>query len=458
MRRINGTTVEGLPLWGSLSSFLPTPPADVTFTGPRRWWGGPLDVEGLALGSVGAFASALAAFTPEAQSMQISFDAGAVAASFGSFGHLRIDGAQRAGFAPLSGFHRTADGWVRVHANYPHHERALFDAFGASTAESVVSRISDGSGDEIEAVITDHGGIAAAVRDPQEWLASESAQALAKVPWIRWTHETAGQASPRLLPSEDRPLHGVRVLDLTRVIAGPSASRLLGALGADVLRLDPPAIPELWDHHVDTGFDKRSAVADLNDRATRNATHELLSQADAVLLGYRLAGLARFGFDESSLRDAHPHLAVVSLDAWGTEGPFADRRGFDSIVQAATGIAHLYGSVKGETWRPGALPVQALDHATGLGMGAAVLMLLSARKNGLSGSAHLSLARTALELLQATPPSTPPSGLPAVTLRSSPSPHGRLDYVAPPLNLNGIQLEYKTVPQAYGSASLTWNN
>ena len=217
------------------------------------------------------------------------------------------------------------------------------------------------------------------------------------MPWIRFETGPAGPPREITLGAGMRPLRGIRILDLTRVIAGPSASRLLGALGADVLRIDPPGIPELWDAHVDTGFDKRSAVADLSDRATRERLHNLLAEADAVMLGYRLSGLHRYGFDPASLREAHPHLAVVALNAWGTSGPCAGRRGFDSIVQAATGIAHLYGAGEGDAWRPGALPVQALDHATGLGMGAAVRLRASLPGQDRPGTASGCTARRTID-------------------------------------------------------------
>lgn len=447
-----------LPLWSSLTELVSPAPDSVPHIGPRRWWGGPLDVEGLALGSAEAFVVALRALAPEAGPGRFTLDTSAVAASFGSFNHLLIDGAHRAGFAPLSGFHRTADGWIRLHANYPHHEQALLDALGARSVDAARAALSRRTSSDIEEVVTTRGGLAATVRKPAEWLASPSAEALSKIPWIQFELGNAQRPREITLRNGQRPLRGIRILDLTRVIAGPSASRLLGALGADVLRIDPPHIPELWDHHVDTGFDKRSAVASLSDRATLDRLHSLLGEADAVMLGYRLAGLQRFEFDPASLREAHPHLAVVAIDAWGTSGPYAGRRGFDSIVQAATGIAYMYGSGEGDTWRPGALPVQALDHATGLGMGAAVLALLRQRAEGRSGYAHLSLARTALELLRANPPSGISTPLRTVRLREMVSAYGTLGYVPPPLTIDGEQLEYGAAPVRYGSSSLTWLN
>lgn len=445
-----------LELWRSLAGLLPSPPLTASRTGPRWWWAGPLDVEGLALGSAEAFASALGALDPSADSARFTLDASVVAASFGSFSHLRVDDTPCVGFAPLSGFHRTADGWIRLHANYPHHEQALLSALGTRTADGARRELSRRTSADIEEAVCAQGGLAAVVREPHEWLASSSAAALTDTAWIQWETSDAAQTRPDVEGQGRRPLDGVRVLDLTRVIAGPSASRLLGALGADVLRLDPPGIPELWDHHVDTGFDKRSAIADLSDRTTREQAHALLDEADAIMLGYRLDGLQRFEFDPASLRERHPHLAVVSLDAWGTTGPYAGRRGFDSIVQAATGIAHLYGQGEGEGWKPGALPVQALDHATGLGMGAAMLALLRARAQGQSGHAHLSLARTALELLRAAPPPGPSAPLESVDLRRSTSSYGALEFVPPPLTIDGTQLEFFSVPQPYGASTLTW--
>jgi crotonobetainyl-CoA:carnitine CoA-transferase CaiB-like acyl-CoA transferase len=248
----------------------------------------------------------------------------------------------------------------------------------------------------------------------------------------------------------------VRVLDLTRVIAGPSATRLLGALGADVLRIDPPRYPELLDAHLDADFAKRSAAVDLADGDQLARVRELAAAADVVVLGYRAAALARFGLDPASLRADQPQLAVVSLNAWGRGGPWADARGFDSIVQAACGIARIYGSEHDGVWRPGALPVQALDYATGLGIAAAAVALLAARRRGVTGSAHLSLAATAHELLAAPPPSGAEARSLPVPRRQAKSPHGILDYVPPPLLLDGEQVEYPHAPERYGSASLEW--
>jgi crotonobetainyl-CoA:carnitine CoA-transferase CaiB-like acyl-CoA transferase len=215
----------------------------------------------------------------------------------------------------------------------------------------------------------------------------------------------------------------VRVLDLTRVIAGPVSTRLLGSLGADVLRIDPPRLPEITDQFVDTGFGKRSAEADLAIPENRHLLEQLLATADVVITGYRRGSLNRFGLEPEVLLAVRPELVVVTLDSWGSTGPWSGLRGFDSIVQAATGIADLYGTGNHDgEWQPGALPVQALDHATGYGVAAAAIALLARRRHkGLGGSARLSLARTAEELFALPEPGLSRPELPAPELRTWPA-------------------------------------
>ncbi|MCC9174449.1 CoA transferase [Arthrobacter sp. zg-Y179] len=449
-------------LWRDLAPLLPENPAPAPWTGPRWWWAGALDVEGLALASLQALATALAAGTgADGKNRDIVLTSRGAAASFASYSHLRVDGRTVGGFAPLSGFRRTIDGWVRLHANYPHHERALLTALGVASPDAVDAALLRFTAIEVEDRVTAHGGVAAAVRPPEEWAGSPAGEALRGEPWIRLDTAPA-PAPPRSAAAALRGgsggiLDGLRVLDLTRVIAGPSGSRILGALGADVLRIDPPATPELVEQHIDTGFSKRSAVADLTGPAAYRRFRGLLEAADAVLLGYRGGSLARFGLDPEALRADYPGLGVVSFDAWGDAGPWAGRRGFDSIVQAASGIAAIYGSGEGDSWRPGALPVQALDYANGLGAAAAAVALMGARNQGISGSAHLSLARTALELMQlpAPPSGTERSELEA-ELRTRQSVYGELTFVPPPLLVDGKQLEYSRPPQRYASAALLW--
>jgi crotonobetainyl-CoA:carnitine CoA-transferase CaiB-like acyl-CoA transferase len=432
------------------------------WSGPRIWWGGPLDVEGLALGAVGAAAAALNLLTGAPG--RFTTTAALTAGAFDSSGHLRINGRKIQGFAPLSGFRRTQDGWIRLHANYPHHEHRLMQALGAGTVDGLAAALRTMTSLEAEAAIQSQGGVAAAVRSRTEWLESGMGRAAAAGPWIDWDladGETTGTEGPLRLPAENprHPLKGVRVLDLTRVIAGPVSTRLLGALGADVLRVDPPQLPEITDQFVDTGFDKRSAEADLTAAAGRHQLEQLLEIADVVITGYRRGSLNRFGLEPAVLLASRPELAVVSLDAWGGMGPWSGLRGFDSIVQAATGIAHLYGTENHDgEWRPGALPVQALDHATGYGVAAAAIALLARRRQtGLGGSARLSLVRTAEELFAL--PAVHSAGMtnwPEPGPGTMASTYGELRYALPPLLVAGQPLDYTAPPVPYGSSAPAW--
>ena len=179
------------------------------------------------------------------------------------------------------------------------------------------------------------------------------------------------------------------MLDLTRVIAGPVATRTLAHLGADVLRLDTPRLPEIAEQYLDTGMGKRSALLDLGTQ--RETFDALLATADVVVTGYRSRALDRLGLAPERLAERRPGLVVASLDAWGGVGPWGDRRGFDSIVQAATGIA-LTESADGLT--PGALPAQALDHATGYLLAAGVLTAVARQlDDGAAIHVHAHLAR-----------------------------------------------------------------
>jgi crotonobetainyl-CoA:carnitine CoA-transferase CaiB-like acyl-CoA transferase len=460
---VEDDTAESVPdLTGSLRVLeaMKSQPAAPT-SGPRRWWDGPLDVEGLALGAVQAAATALNVLV--AAPGRYSCAAGPTAAAFDSLGHLRIAGRRPAGFAPLSGFRPTSDGWIRLHANYPHHAARLMEALSAGNPQAVEHTLLRMTALEAEDAITGNNGAAAAVRSRDEWVLTPMHAVAGAGQWITFPRPPAashGSVRPASwVPSAEplRPLAGLKVLDLTRVIAGPTATRLLGALGADVLRIDPPQLPELVDAFVDSGFGKRSAEADFGNAAALEAVRGLVDSADVVVTGYREGSLDRFGLGPAGLSLARPGLVVVTLSAWGSAGPWNGRRGFDSLVQAACGIAQQYGGTTDGGWKPGALPVQALDHATGHGMAAAVIALLAERlSTGTGGTARLSLARTAEELLRLPAVTTRGGPLPEPDFRVAESPYGLLRYVGPPIVADGVPLEYTTAPVRYGTSPLRW--
>jgi crotonobetainyl-CoA:carnitine CoA-transferase CaiB-like acyl-CoA transferase len=252
------------------------------------------------------------------------------------------------------------------------------------------------------------------------------------------------------------PAERIRVLDLTRVIAGPVGTRTLALMGADVLRVDSPRLPELPAQHWDTGPGKRSTVLDLRHRADYATFTDLLASAHAVVTGYRPGSLDRYGLDPASLVERAPGLVVATISAWGSTGPWVSRRGFDSLVQAATGIAIV--EADGDP-TPGALPAQALDHGTGYLLAAAVLRGLSERiTRGGGWHAELSLAQTAAWLLRQQCPAEPAAAAldPTPRLRDVSTSAGPLRYALPPFTVDGVPETWVSPPVAWGTSAAAW--
>ncbi|MFC8708631.1 CoA transferase [Streptomyces sp. NPDC057197] len=449
-----------------------------------------LPVRDLARACVGACALAAAELAARraalAEVPAVRVDDGALATAFVSERHLLIDGRAPVTFAPLSRFWRTADGWVRTHANYPHHRARLLSALGLLPSGEGHGGNGDGNGDrdgggdqdalvaavasalaersalDVEEAVYAAGGLAVALRTPEEWAAHPQHAELAARPLVE--RGRLGTARARVLPSLTGtpllPAAGVRVLDLTRVIAGPVATRTLALLGADVLRVDPPHLPELADQHADTGFGKRSAALDLaTDRA---AFEELLAGADVVVTGYRPGALDRFGLSPEALAERRPGLVVAELSAWGAYGPWARRRGFDSLVQVATGIA----AVEGGDGQPGALPAQALDHGTGYLLAAAVLRALTEQSHDGGGRfVRLALARTAAWLTEAALGAArgperdqgAPYDSPAPWLDETDSRIGRLRHARSPLAFTDGPTIWPRPPGPWGTDAPHWS-
>lgn len=294
----------------------------------------------------------------------------------------------------VAGDYRASDGWIRLHTNAPAHRAAALGVLGVpAERERVAVAVAGWSAAELEQAVVRAGGCAAMMRTLDEWDASEAGRSVAAEQLIHW-QDTGEADAAELRLDPDQPLAGVRVLDLTRVLAGPIATRTLANLGADVLRIDPPwweepgIVPEMM-------LGKRSARLDLRERVQRERFLELLAAADVLVHGYRPGALDQLGLDRATLEATRPGLIQVCLDAYGWSGPLAGRRGFDSLVQMSTGIAEAGMRVLGRD-RPTPLPVQALDHATGYLMAHAAIRALATRlRTGRGSRASLSLARTA---------------------------------------------------------------
>lgn len=308
----------------------------------------------------------------------------------------------------LAGIYQTRDSWIRLHTNLPHHRRAALTTLNCNARrDDVAQALQNQIAAEFEDAIHANGGVAAALRSASDWANHPQGRAVAGEPLINW--QGTRQVRPRLLPNTTpaRPLKGLRVLDLTRVLAGPIATRTLAGLGADVLRIDPPD----WDEPgviPDISLGKCMATLDLKTPDGLECLSQFLSQADVLVHGYRPGALDNLGLDRNRRDALAPDRIEIALNAYGWTGPWAQRRGFDSLVQMSSGIAQAGMEWAGAA-RPHPLPFQALDHATGYLMAAAAISgLCSAYSGDPIGTAHLSLARTAHELNTIEPAASGP--------------------------------------------------
>jgi crotonobetainyl-CoA:carnitine CoA-transferase CaiB-like acyl-CoA transferase len=264
----------------------------------------------------------------------------------------------------------------------------------AENRAEVATAIQKWSAAELDQTLAQAGMCAALIRTPQEWQAHPQAQAIAGLPLFEV--ERVADGPPMSLKDRDgnRPLSGVRVLDLSRVIAAPVGARTLAQHGADVLAISASHLPNIPLLVMDTGRGKRSAQLDLRQREGKQVLQQLVSTADVFLQAYRPGALAQHGFSVEELCQQRPGLIYVSLSAYGHVGPWAQRRGFDSLVQSASGIAYEEGLAAGGL-APGKLPFQALDHATGYLVAFATMLALQKRAiEGGSWHVRVSLAQT----------------------------------------------------------------
>jgi len=322
------------------------------------------------------------------------------AAAIECTGRFSIDGRVPEPWDPLSGLYRCRDGFVRIHANFAHHRDGALRLLGlapapAAARATVEAATADRSAFELEDAAAEAGLVIAALRSFDEWDAHPQARALAAAPLIDW--QRIGDAPPRALPVPAcgaRPLAGLRVLDLTRILAGPTCGRALAAYGADVMLVNSPALPNI-ESIIDTSRGKLSCHIDLHDADGRAALRALLHDSAVFVQGYRPGGLAALGFGPDDAAAVRPGIVYVSLSAYGHDGPWAARRGFDSLVQTATGFNDAEQHAAGAS-SPKAMPAQILDYTTGflMAFAAQAAVLRQAREGG-SWHLRLSLARTA---------------------------------------------------------------
>ncbi|QHI96604.1 CoA transferase [Xylophilus rhododendri] len=317
-------------------------------------------------------------------------------------GWFSLDGQVPDLWDAFSGLYRTADGWVRIHANFAHHRDGALRLMGldpatASRADAEAA-MAQWKAADFEDAAAAAGLVATRMRSFAEWDATPQARAIAAQPLftIRRIDTADTPAAPLVLPplaAGARPLTGVRVLELTRILAGPVGGRALAAHGADVLLVNGPHLPNIGAI-ADTSRGKRSALVDLREEQGRATLRGLVQQAHVFIQGYRPGGIAERGFGPEALAKMRPGIVCVSLSAYGTQGPWATRRGFDSLVQTATGFNLAEGEAAGQG-KPRPFPMQILDEATGylMAMGAAAALYRQQTEGG-SWLVEVSLAQT----------------------------------------------------------------
>ncbi|MBT9268385.1 CoA transferase [Pseudomonas sp. MG-9] len=359
---------------------------------------------------------------------------------------------------PVAGDYATRDGWIRLHTNAPHHRAAAERVLGAcADRAAMAAKVAQWSSTELEQAVVEAKGCAAQMRGWAQWQQHPQGLAVNAEPLVHFI-DSHDEHANTWQGSVAQPLAGIKVLDLTRVLAGPTASRFLAGLGADVLRIDPPTwnepgvVPEVT-------LGKRCARLDLQQPADRAVFENLLKDADILLHGYRADALEHLGFGTDRRRQLAPGLIDVCLNAYGWSGPWQNRRGFDSLVQMSSGIAEA-----GQRWKhadkPTPLPVQALDHATGYLMAASAIKLLTERlRSGRGGSARLSLARTAKLLIEHGPGTN--EALRAEDKQDQDSrveqtPWGPAHRLLAPVKISGTPLQWALPATELGSHRAQW--
>jgi crotonobetainyl-CoA:carnitine CoA-transferase CaiB-like acyl-CoA transferase len=328
------------------------------------------------------------------RAQSVSVDMRHASAEFISERLYEIEGWQKPGaWDKIAGVYRTGDGrWVRLHTNFPHHRDGILAMLGVDyDREKVAAALLNWTGQRYEDEVAARGLVGTMMRSPEEWAAHPQGIAVAGLPLLEIVQ--IADEPPRALPPGPRPLSGVRVLDLTRVLAGPVCGRTLAAHGADVMRVTSAHLPDIPGLDVDTGRGKLSTHIDLRSDNGKATLTGLLESADIFVQGYRPGGIASRGFSPERAAEIRPGIVYVSLSAWSHVGPWSTRRGFDSLVQTASGVNHAEAAVAGKDG-PLELPCQALDHGAGYLMAMGAMLALKRRAEvGGSWLVRVSLAQ-----------------------------------------------------------------
>jgi crotonobetainyl-CoA:carnitine CoA-transferase CaiB-like acyl-CoA transferase len=327
---------------------------------------------------------------------QVTVDLRQAAASLRSGHYMKLaDAKVSTARNTIMGVYPTRDGrWSYLHCNFPNHRAAALGVLGVAEDRDAVTRaVATWNAADLEEAIIAAKGAGGMARTHAEWAKHPQAAAVAGLPLMEIMR--IGESPPEPLPPGDRPLSGVRVLDLTRVLAGPTCARTLAEHGADVLKITAAHLPNLGYQEWDTGHGKLSAELDLRTPGNVEILRGLVRKADVFSQGYRPGTLGGRGLSPEELAALRPGLVYVSLSAFGHAGPWAARRGFDTVVQTVSGITIRQAECfPGKTPGPQFYPVSAIDYCTGylMAFGAMVALTRRAREGG-SYMVRISLAQ-----------------------------------------------------------------
>lgn len=417
---------------------------------------------------------------------QVAVDVRAAAASVQSFFYLRLPGELPEGPPMLSGLYPTRDDRrFFVITGFPHLREGVIRLLGcADNAASVAAAVLERDSTELEDAFDEHGLCGATVRTAEEWAAHPQGQALAGLPVVEIVR--IGDSPPEPLPEGDRPLSGVRALDLTRVLAGPTASRTLAEHGADVLRIGAEHLPSVPGFAVDTGHGKRSAFLDLRQQGDTDKLWELVGQADIFCQSYRLGAIAGHGFSPEKVAARRPGIVYMFMNCYGAVGPWAGRRGWEQLAQTVTGLAleegqlrlpPLDGAILAQVgrfaWRrqsppgePRLLPGAITDYMTGylLAFGAMVALGRRAREGGSylvrgslarSGMSVAGMGRVPVEDAAARDEVLSPAELDRLTTETDTA-FGRIRHLAPVVQMSETPARWALPVVPLGSHQPVW--
>src|SRR3954470_7184397 len=376
------------------------PAASVTFTGgtdpvlptPYR-----IGVAGAATLAAAGLAAAALWETRTGRRQSVTVDLRQATASLRSGTYMKLgDGALSHARNSIMGFYPSKDGrWSYLHCNFPNHRAAALKVLGVAEEDraAVARAVATWKALDLEEAIIAGKGAGGLVRSAAEWKVHPQGIAVAALPLIEIVK--IGDSAPEPLPKGDRPLHGIRVVDITRVLAGPTCARTLAEHGAEVMKITASHLPNLGYQEWDTGHGKLSAQLDLREPAALETLRGLIGQADVFSQGYRPGSLGARGLSPAELAALRPGLVYVSLSAFGHEGPWASRRGFDTVVQTVSGITARQGELlTGKEPGPHFYPLSAIDYCTGylMAMGAMIALERRAQEGG-SWLVRISLAQ-----------------------------------------------------------------